>query len=410
MNYFIILNCIIIKMDELEINRNLESSIDSGKAKKSKKSKKKKIRHKKEYRSRSISFSYKYTHDEERNIWLENVYPLGFMLINKVSKIPWNEYKFKGETECLIHEEKDDEEVLVKKNLYGKATLMDVPYYLFGGAACELYSKIYPSIIDITSIVDPTADIDIKLHSPIFSIKNERDILYDLVMIEKNGYTQLNDHFTEWLFKEVFYMCLDIEKFFNTSIFSLPTRKDIHKDFELKNADMKDYVGPLLISRVLIPEQKMIKIQVSSKVYEITNHLLEFILPINEELENGGKKQIGYYKPYKYETPYSNIYVENPVKLFQNQLKALEDRYLIFSYENLYDYKLYNHCARIIYISYLLVYLREMNLIKALSPTEVSGFKKYITEIKNLNDICKPFSKYDIQKIITTNIQTLLKK
>jgi hypothetical protein len=51
-----------------------------------------------------------------------------------------------------------------------------------------------------------------------------------------------------------------------------------------------------------------------------------------------------------------------------------------------------------------------MKLIKGVNPTEVSGFKKYITGLKNLNDICKPFSKYDIQEIIRTNIQTLLKK
>ena len=369
---------------------------------------------KKEYKSISTSLKYKYTQDEERNIWLENIYPLGFMLINKISEIPWNKYSFKGYTECLIHEEEDEEdeeEVIIKKNMEGKATLLDSPYYVFGGAACEIYSKIYslPSIV-INDIVDPTSDIDIKIFSPVFSIKNGEEIIFDLVMMEKDGYTQLNDHYTEWLFKQVFSVCVDIEKYFDTSIFSLPNKENINESYELKNADMRDYIGPLLISRVLLREQKMIKIQVTTKVYEITNHMIEFVMSINQELEFGGIKQSYHYKPYEYKTPYSSIYVENPIQFFQNQLKALEDRYLIFSYENLYDYKLYNHCARIIYISYLLIYLKEMKLIKVLNPTEVSGFKKYITGLKNLNDICKPFSKYDIQEIITTNIQTLLKK
>lgn len=394
-------------MANVDADKNFESISDAGKAKKSKKSKK---REEKKYRSRSISFSYKYTRNIERNIWLENVYPLGFMLINKISNIPWNEYRFKGETECIIHEEKDDEEVLIKKNIYGKAALLDAPYYVFGGAACELYSKIYPFVVDITSIVDPTSDIDIKLYSPIFKIKNVGEMIFELVMMEKQGYTKLNDHFTKWLFNQVFFVCVDIEKYFDTLIFTLPNRKDINKDIELKYADMKNYIGPLLITRVLLSEQKMIKIQISTKVYGITNHLFEFILSINENLEYGGIKQSIYYKPYKYETPYSNIYIENPVKLFQTQLKALEDRYIIFSHENLHDYKLYNHCARIIYISYLLVYLKENMLINVLNPTEVFGFKNYINGVKNLNQICKPFSKYDIQQIITLNIQILLKK
>jgi hypothetical protein len=366
---------------------------------------------KKEYKSISTLLKYKYTKDEERNIWLENIYPLGFMLINKISEIPWHKYKFNGETECLVHEEEDEEEVIIKKNLEGKAKLLDSSYYVFGGAACEIYSKIYSSTsIDINEIVDPTSDIDIKIFSPIFSIKNGEEIIFDLVMMEKDSYTQLNDHFTEWLFNEVMLICLAIEKYFDTSIFSLPNKDDIDESYELKNADMKDYVGPLLISRVLLVEQKIIKIQVTTKVYEITNHMIEFLLPINQDLEFGGIKQTYHYKPYEYKTPYSSIYIENPIKFFQSQLKGLEDRYLIFSYENLYDYKLYNHCARIIYASYLLVYLKEMKLIKVLNPTEVSGFKKYITGLKNLNDICKPFSKYDIQEIIRTNIQTLLKK
>jgi len=365
----------------------------------------------KEYKSRSTSLKYKYTQDKERNIWLENIYPLGFMLINKISEIPWHKYYYKGNTECIIHTEEEDEEVIIKKNMNGKASLLDSPYYIFGGAACEIYSKIYSlSSIVINDIVDPTSDIDIKIFSPVFTIKNEEEIIFDLVMMEKDGYTQLNDHYTEWLFNEVFLVCLDIEKYFDTSIFSLPNKENINESYDIKNADMKDYVGPLLISRVLLPEQKMIKIQVTTKVYEITNHIIEFIMSINQDLEFGGIKQSYHYKPYEYKTPYSNIYIENPIKLFQSQLKALEERYLIFSYENLYDYKLYNHCARIIYISYLLIYLKEMKLIKVLNPTEVSGFKKYITGLKNLNDICKPFSKYDIQEIITTNIQTLLKK
>ena len=42
----------------------------------------------------------------------------------------------------------------------------------------EIYSKIYSlSSIVINDIVDPTSDIDIKIFSPVFTIKNEEEII-----------------------------------------------------------------------------------------------------------------------------------------------------------------------------------------------------------------------------------------
>lgn len=382
------------------IDTNYKSEVHDGGRKK------KKIK----YKSKSVRLKYNYTEDEKRNIWLENVYPLGFMLINKISNIPWNEYKFKGFTECIIHEEVNDEEVIIQKELKGVAKLLQTPYYIFGGAACELYAKIYPKVVDITDLVDPTSDIDIKILSPVFRPYKNKNIIFELPMKKELGYTKLNSDYTEWLFEKIVTLCIDIEKYFDRTIFSLPNKKDIKRDYELINADIVDYIGPLLITRVLLNDRDMIKIQVTTKVYGIINHLVEFILSINENIEDGGIKQLLYYnKPYKYKTPTSNIYIENPTKLFNHQLKGLEDRYSVSIEENLYKYKFYNHCARIIYMSYLLVYLKDNNIIKKLHRSEVLKFNKYINGSKNLNEICKSFSKYNIQNVVTENIKLLLK-
>ena len=169
-------------------------------------------------------------------------------------------------------------------------------------------------------------------------------------MKEEDSYTKLNNNYTEWVFKKLVNLCIDIKKYFDTSIFSLPNIKD---DFELNKSDIVEYIGPLLVTRVLLNDQNMIKIQVTTEVYGITDQLIEFIMSINENLEDGGTKQLFYHnKPYEYKIPGSIIYIENPIKLFNHQLKGLEDRYSISIDENFYRYKFYNHCARIIYISY----------------------------------------------------------
>jgi hypothetical protein len=332
------------------------------------------------------SMKYNYTENENRELWLTHIYPLGNMILSKiVSKIPWNTYRFEGYTLCEILTE---DETVVTTNLEGVADFSGVdefenyqPYYIFGGSACELYSKMYPEIGNIHNIVDPTSDIDVRIYSPTF--KPFGDYSYnDISLVMKDeSYTKLNEHFTGWLFEEIVSLCDEVEHYFHESIFSVP---DKMYDSDIVNADLITNVGPLLISRVLLNEDDMIKIQISTKIGEISDHFIEFVLPINNTLDFGGAQQ---------KTPifrFESLFIQHPINLFFDQLKALVSRSKIIDDKH----KFYNHCARVLYLTELLQFLRINGIIERRQLND-----KILRN--NFDILCKPICGLD-KKILQT--------
>jgi hypothetical protein len=348
----------------------------------------------KKYISNVLSpLKFKYTNLNTRLVWIENLYPIGYVIVNEISKIKWNKYEYEGITLCeKIYDEEKDEEINKEMYLLGKGKLNSKPYCFFGGVACELYSKFYPKVGNINDLVDPTSDIDVKISSPFFKPEEISYEEIDLVLIKENKYTDIIKHYTRWLFNEVVNICNNIKKYFNPIIFSLP---DINDSEETMLSDLSENIGPMLITRSLFNEQNMIKIQVSTKIGDISDHFIEFVLPLPEKkIKLGGKIEID-----NSIIKLENILIEEPIVLFKKQFEALTNRYNEDIDSNIYKHKFYNHCGRVLYISRLLIFMKKEKKLRHIAPHE---FKKI-----NLEEKCESYN-INIEEELELNKSILL--
>ena len=372
-------------------SKSKSKSKSNSKSKSSKsKSKSKSKSSKSKYISNVLSpLKFKYTDLRTRLVWIENLYPIGNAIVNEISKIKWNKYKYEGETLCeKIYDEEKEEMYLL-----GKGKLNDKPYCFFGGVACELYSKFYPQVGNINDLVDPTSDIDVKISSPFFK---PNEISYDyinLILIKENKYTDIIEHYTRWLFDEIVNICNNMKKYFNPIIFSLP---DINDSEETILCDLSENIGTMLITRTLLNKQNMIKIQVSTKIGDISDHFIEFMLPLpsSRKLELGGKIEIN-----SSIIKLENILLEEPIFLLRKQFEALTNRYSEDIDSNIYKHKFYNHCGRVLYLSRLLKYMKNNNKLRRISPYEFKNF--------NLKGKCN-FYNINMEQELELNIKDLL--
>jgi rhodanese-related sulfurtransferase len=119
--------------------------------------------------------SFRYTIDDARRSWTKLLFPYlmkNFMHI--VKEIPWESYTYNGPSyaqEAYIDEDGND--------AYLPVHTIDVraegmPYYVFGGAVCEILNKKYKteSGVDLRNYVDPTGDFDVQFFY-------DRNIIYD---------------------------------------------------------------------------------------------------------------------------------------------------------------------------------------------------------------------------------------
>lgn len=337
------------------------------------------------------SLKYNYTEHIGRDMWLREMYPLANMILSKVvSKIPWNKYRFEGSTLCQITIfDEDENESFELKDIRGFAEFSEhrYPYSIIGGTACELYGKMFPEIGNIHKIVDATADIDIRINLPLFTPEIELEV----VLIMNNGeYTNINDHYTNWLFENIVKLFKKNIKYFDKSVFSLPNASD---DYEILRADLSMVIGPLLVTRVLLSEQNMIKIQVSTQVNGISDHFIEFILLIESEERFDKLEQF---------VIFDSLIVQDPIKLFYKQLDALINRHKEDIEIDEYKHKFYNHCARVLYLTKLLIFLRQNNLIGKQPDNS-----KIILKNNDFNNLCKFFKKYDLHAKIKETIKIL---
>jgi hypothetical protein len=335
------------------------------------------------------SLKYKYTENIERDMWLREMYPLANMILSKVvSKIPWNKYRFEGSTLCQFTMfDEDENESFEIKDIRGVAEFSEYryPYSIIGGTACELYGKMFPEIGNIHNIVDATADIDIRINLPLFLPNNGGE--GTLVMNIGESYTNINDHYTNWLFENIVKLFKKNIKYFDKSVFSLPNASD---DYEISRADLSMVIGPLLVTRVLLSEQNMIKIQVSTQVNGISDHFIEFILLI-EHLES--------FDGLEAYVIFDSLIVQDPIKLFYKQIEALINRHKEDIEIDEHKYKFYNHCARVLYLTELLIFLRKNNLIGKYPDNS-----KIILKNNDFNKLCK---KYDLHDKIKETLKIL---
>jgi hypothetical protein len=310
--------------------------------------------------------SFRYTDDIARFNFIEEIYPISNLLIKSISKIPWKKYVFEDETQfSIINDDTEEEEIF---NLNVVSRLSSFPYYILGGASCELYGKKYRNVVKIHDIVDPSADIDIRIQFPCLFEKDNLDLNselkykeYDMLISYKNKVSNLTEHYTHWLFDEVVKMIEKNVSYFDEYVCSLPDLKDEH---ETAQANLAEAVGPILITRSYLFNDNAIKIQVSTKVNNESQHFIEFILVLNSQDVNSIiNRDYDIKQNEKKYQKIDNVYVQHLDYLLDAQYDAFINRFREQTGQFLY--KIYNHCARILFLLRIYKHLKEKNELTA---------------------------------------------
>lgn len=307
----------------------------------------------------------KYTKSMKRKTFTLALYNLGSLVLSKIKEIPWKEYTYTGPETCIIPEEEYN-----LNNISGQefpcsiiAKANDIPYYVFGGAACELFNRKYKYDKDSPNLhktTDLTADIDILVIAPSFKVEDD-DAYADeamLKLIKNESYTPLSDHYTRWLFEKAVELAQKLAPHFNTY---LPSKEDLS---ESEDIDLYKEVGPILVSRFYYGN--MIKIQLTTKIGEYATHFLEFILPTDMLIEQNA------YVNKASLTDIDGILVQNIYAVMMSQIKALQARINI---PEEYRHKLLNHYGRLIYLSKLLEYTIREGFLQKITPNQLKLLK-----------------------------------
>ena len=316
--------------------------------------------------------NFKYTTNKERKKYIKQLYPYGEYLIELISKIPWNEYKYQGEFRAWYMNENDQFKYddLEVEAQYKKST---TPFYFFGGASYELLNSTYKSV-DLHKYVDPTADIDIGLQLPFVEIeKSEKEYIHYFFDSEERSFDSLSKlvkDFTNWVLEQT----VSIFEKIPSSIFD-----DIFGDCE--NISSKDYrTVRKKIGFRLFYENDAVKIQGVCKFRDVSEeHFLELILSLNDLEDtvflNRKSKSLLKLK--------ENIYITDIKSLFIGDMIALQTRIHAVNtneYKEL-KHKFYNHIGR---FNYLIEFISK-SIIKEnrlnLSTSEITNLIDYSLKI-----------------------------
>lgn len=300
-----------------------------------------------------------------RATWVEALVPYGNQIISQLPNINWNSFEYTGPVEVDVPESENAGFSLaaVNRTLSGREIIEATaksgknPYGVFGGAACELWASVIP-VPNIRDFVDPTGDIDVKIRLPLLTVLKDHTGEYDdptMYLATEDGFTDLGDQYSRWLFNEVVRVYSPLAKDFDKPVFSVP---DISEDDELKLADIAEFYGNLLFTRMITRDKSNIKVQVSIKVTTetstVVNHLLEFLIITSGQSYSPTEPSI------------RGIPVPPPWQLFTEQVKGLTGRSeVVLAYWQKKPakmgkvnkiqsfHKIDNHCGRLLYLALL---------------------------------------------------------
>jgi len=261
-----------------------------------------------------------------------------------------------------------------------EAKCVEKPYFIFGGAACEVYNARFQKEggPNLYANVDPTGDMDISLRPLEVKLigeeaENEQNTSRKAVMINHDKHISLlYDHYTHWLFDRVVEILRPIAAQMKSKGFYPKTTEG---DNELQGADLQEQLDNVLITRAIT--KNMIKIQCGVGVKDEqgnkkADHFCEFVLTINNDMIFNAEKK--YTPPIRDVFTIDNIptpgaapiFVEGPVALVNHQAHGLNDRAKIASDPDYAPiiYKLYNHYERILFALNLCVFLKEKGLLE----------------------------------------------
>lgn len=299
----------------------------------------------------AFEIGQKYIQNPHRLLWVETLYPLSGAVIEAFRQIPWRDYTFKGESEQIVWDKAT--ETLNIRAVPIHAISKAVPYRVIGGAACELYNAAVPHGPSLRRYAEPTADMDVHASYPVLASADNTSGS-DLTMIyNRDHFTALGDNYTRWLLtqlRNVMRPVADLADRLGPRVI----RMSPDMDGETAMSDLYTHVGKLLITRIPMPKQNMIKIQVGTCVTDgeerqVCFHMLELIFTIDAadplSTENSSWLNVG--KVLKI----NGLIVASILDVLWSQFEALKSRSI-----DEVDV-VYNHYARIRYLIQLIVYL-----------------------------------------------------
>lgn len=249
---------------------------------------------------------FKYTLSEERIDWCKGVYSTIGKIVELINQIPYNTYYSEGpcnigwysdaqESINPLDETTSDINIVKQQVLTVKTMNNTANYYITGGTAYELLNAKYPQS-NLRKYVDPTGDIDIVVQSPVVNIVDDIEDTPGepfITLFNQDG-TTLNTYyqtFMHWIFDKFVDLLGNIEltKGFQTFDIDLdyPERHipQDHKTIEkgYKVMQLGNCYVVCFLDRI---ESKMIKIQLVGKIGSTVDHMVEFIIVIQNEHSN----------------------------------------------------------------------------------------------------------------------------
>lgn len=359
-------------------------------------------RQRKQHGGNGSNLRFQYTKDPIRVSWVTAVSQYGLELIRMISKIPYSEYRFEGECDVFIAKEDSNNNTKftlsalenisgTTKRYNGVAVTQEPAYQIFGGTACEVYNMSYPQAANLYATTDPTGDIDIRLLSPKFTPDDKIALGVGAAVMytEEHGYNPVSDNYTKWVMGHIANILQILSTKYTQELNKrgfIPASKE--DTYESSLADESIQVGPFLVCRLY--RNNMIKIQVITKIraqdetgalVEYADHCIELVILIPDRGSNDKLFKGEYYS-------INDIIVDSPMKLLKGQVKGLNDRQGI-SPASLY--KLINHYGRLMYITKLIRWMVDNNLIPRPSTSE---FATFIDTLKSpafeRDDVCMP--------------------
>lgn len=371
---------------------------------------------------------FKYTVDPQRILWTKNVFPISQYLLQMIQSMPWNEYRFEGETTLWTERIENSNSNSNRFTMSATENIIPVnnhrviinasserirPYSYFGGCVYEILNTRYKTMSNLRTFVDPTGDIDVALCLPniVPTIKGYYiDYHFKNLKTGENvnslEMTELVNDYTRWIFNE-------FEKKLSSSGTLLERLFENTIDFDFSEAqegivDISKKVGNLWLVRSINLPGSMIKIQLVCKFkdMEIAEHLIEFVLhletvPVIEELNHTVEQM----------TKESFMFDSFPVMNFSELLKgniqtSLENR--IKFWDTPIRHKFYNHVGRIQYLNDLLPRLIkrpddtaansvgkiDIGSTYYILMSQILSLCKLLIDVRRRGDICKYDYKY----------------
>lgn len=291
---------------------------------------------------------FRYTKDKDRIKWAQGVYPYARHFLNLIRGIPFSAYS--AHLSSYITEESrgsnsNEGFALNVKSRYaekkGRAIPKKYPYRLFGGAACEILNAAFPKAGRLHNFADPTADIDVMLDCPLFVVDEpvEYDYMYNVYRDDLKKISPLAEHYMNWVFDRVAERLPELARHFQGNAkFERPLAEETEETAE----GLRFHSEGVFLLSLLVSSENMIKIQITTKYAGVADHVVEFVLPSNEDLEVKDDSAKSSFVVDK-----SGLVIEEPLRLLGSQVQGLIDRQEIG--EDL-KYKLINHYGRVMYL------------------------------------------------------------